>query len=120
MEVLQKLFFNLAEFDATKSFGHFLLLFFRILFFWPYLKIKGSKPGSKRVQKVPNIFWGVFWIKFLIFFAFFTSKTSLNQIGGTFCEIWFKVMPPKFLVTFYCCFFFVGQMMRSVINFENL
>ena len=51
-----KFYLNLVQFDATKIFSHFLLLFLRFFVFWSYSKIMGSKTGVKRVQKVPKFF----------------------------------------------------------------
>ena len=86
-------------------FSHFLLLFFRFFFLVipPY---QGGKNRTKKGPKSTKIFWGVFWIQFVIFFAFFTSRTQLNQNGPRFCKIWPNLTLQKFLVTFYCCFFF--------------
>ena len=77
-------------------------------FFFVKPKNQGVKNSGKKVPKSTKIFWGVFWIQFVIFFAFITFGTYLNQNGPRFCKIWPKLTLLKFLVTFYYCFFF-GQ-----------
>ena len=80
-----KIWPNLVQFDKTKIFSHFLVLFFEILF---SVKPKnlGVKKRGKKGRKSTKIFWDVFWIQFVIFFAFTSSRTSLNQNGGRFTK----------------------------------
>ena len=77
-------------------FGPILPLFFAPLIFEYDLEKKSRKKGQKsRGQKTgkmgpksTKIFGGVFWIQFVIFFAFVTSRTYLNQNDQRFCKIY--------------------------------
>ena len=87
----------------------FLVTFYCCFFDFFFLVIpknQGVKNSSKKGPKSTNIFLGIFWIQFVIFFAFFTSGTYPNQNEQRFCKIWSNLTLQKFLVTFYCCFFF--------------
>ena len=96
---------NLAQFDTPKIFSHFLLLFFRFFCFLAIPPYQGGKNRGKKGPKSTKIFWGVFWIHFVIFFAFLTFGTYLKQNGARFCKLWSIFSLKKVLVTFYCCFF---------------
>ena len=115
----KKILVLFRPFDTTKMFSHFLVFFFG--FFNP--KNRGVKKRGRNGRKSTKIFFCVFWVQILLFFAFKSSETYFNQNGTQFTEfssIFITFYTTKifylFLVTFQCLFlpfFFFGQTQKS-------
>ena len=87
----QKILVLFGPFIPLFSFSHFLLLFFRFLFFGHTPHIKGAKIMVKRVQNVPK-FFGVFFGSNLVYFLHFLhleyNSIKMAQDFAKYDPIW--------------------------------